>query len=170
MFLLLVALLFVALSGMAWRLNALAGHEVPVAPATDGVSRELTRLDPFSFFVIQGEDWGADYVVVGATGTFAVRIGETAVDGRVGRDLRRTKRAVQRVKEGAGVARVHTSVHGVLCLPGRQFQPRIKRRVKVIPWSMLAQVVVDGQRTVTPHQAQRVVESLGVIETPEFKY
>src|SRR5439155_22710759 len=124
MSLFLLARMFVGLSGMGWRLNALAGHEVPVAPATDGVSRELTRLDPFSFFVIQGEDWGADYVVVGATGTFAVRIGETSVDGRVGRDLRRTNRAVQRVKEGAGVARVHTSTHGVLCLPGRQFRPR----------------------------------------------
>jgi hypothetical protein len=170
MFLLLVALLFVALSGMAWRLSKDVAHQVPVEPAVEGVGRELMRLDPFSFFVLEGQEWGADQVVVGATGTYAIRIGETSIDGRVRRDVRRTRRAVRRLKEGTGVARVHTSVHGILCLPGRQFRPRTKRKIRVIPWSMLAQQVVEGQRSVTPHQAQRVVESLGVMETPEFNY
>jgi hypothetical protein len=170
MFLLLVALLFVALSGLAWRVSKDVAHQVPTEPAEDGLVRELTRLDPFSFFVIDGVEWGADHVVVGATGTYAVRIGQTSIDGRYRKDVRKVRRAVRRVKEGTGVARVHTTVHGILCLPGRQFRPRTKRQVKVVPWSMVAQALVERQRSVTPHQAQRVVESLGVMETPEFRY
>ena len=40
------------------------------------VSRELARLDPFSFFVIAGGGYGAEHVVVGTTGTFVIRVGD----------------------------------------------------------------------------------------------
>ncbi len=155
-----LALLLVSLSGLAWIIKGRADGPAPAAPAAGSVSRELTRLDAFSFFVMPGEDFGADHVVVGATGAFAIRVGQATVDGNLRREIARARRAAKRVTQGAGVAAVHTSVRPILCLPGRGFRPRTSRGVKVIPWRQVVSEVAERQRTVTPHQAQRVVEAL----------
>jgi hypothetical protein len=170
-----LAVCALALFGIAWRL--LVGRSAS-SPSPNGngigngngaaasVSRELTRLDPFSFFVLSGQQFGADHVVVGPTGAFVIRVGHASVDGDISRDLAETRRAAKRVKQGAGVASIHTGIQPVLALPGRQFPPRTDRGVKVIPWGMVVAEVADRQRTVSSHQVQRVAEALGGLPRP----
>ena len=48
----------------------------PAPGAYAAVARELGRLDAYSFFVLPGQDWGADFAVVGTTGAFLVTVCE----------------------------------------------------------------------------------------------
>ena len=137
------------------RPSTAAGTSVAAA-----VSRELARLDPFTFFVLSGSPFGVERVVVGSTGTFVVHVGAEAIDGSNRRELTRLKRAARRVRRQAGAASVHTSVHPVLCLPGRQFTPLVQRGVKVIPWGAVVAEVSGRSRRASPHQAQRVAQRL----------
>src|SRR5947208_1584064 len=91
--------------------------------ASAGVSRELARLDPFSFFVISGDAFGVERVVVGSTGTFVIHVVEESVDGSIRGALRATRKAARRARRQAGAAALNTSVRPVLCLQGRQFAP-----------------------------------------------
>jgi len=135
------------------------------APGPDGVaagvSRELTRLDPFTFKVLPGDRYGAEHVVVGATGTFVIVAGHASIDGQLARDVAGARRAANRVRRSAGSTAVHTSVHALLCLPGRQFPPRTRRGVRIIPWGSVVSEVADRSRSVTLHQSKRVAERLG---------
>ena len=137
-------------------------HRAPVHPngAAMGVSRELARLDPFSFFVIDGEPFGAERVVVGSTGAFVIHASEETVDGGIRRDVSAARKAARRARRRAGQAAVHTEFHPVLCLKGRQFAPFVRRGVKVIPWSLVVNEVAARGRTATQHQARRVAECL----------
>src|SRR5256714_11062655 len=133
MFMVSLALLLASLSCLAWIIKGHADGPAPAAPAAASVSRELTRLDAFSFFVIPGVDFGADHVVVGATGAFAIRVGQATIDGNLRREIARARRAAERGNPGAGVAAVHTPVRPILCLPGRGLRPPTPRRAEVIP-------------------------------------
>jgi len=161
MFMVPLALMLVALSALAWIINENSDGPARTGSTVASVSRELARLDAFSFFVLPGEDYGADHVVVGATGAFAIRVGQATIDGNIRRDVARARRAAKRVTQGVGVAAVHTTIRPVLCLPGRQFRPRTAWGVKVIPWGQVVSELAERQRTVTPHQTRRVVEALG---------
>jgi hypothetical protein len=157
------ALVVGALAGLMWRQVSPARAPSGSVPVTASVRRELTRLDPFSFFVLSGREFGVDHVVVGGTGTFAIRVGQESVDGRFRREVLEARRGAKRVRRAAGSSAVHTRVQPMLCLPGRQFAPRTVRGVKVIPWGVLVTEIVQGRRDVTPHQTQRVAEALGGI-------
>ncbi len=54
--------------------------------ATAAVARELGRLDAYSFFVLPGHEWNADYAVIGTTGAFLIAVcdlaGVALVDAR----------------------------------------------------------------------------------------
>jgi hypothetical protein len=147
-------------------LHAHREHAI-VAGAVAGVSRELARLDPFSFFVISGEAFGVERVVVGATGTFVIHAAARTLNGGIRRDLAVVRRAAKRARRQAGEAAVHTKVHALLCLQGRQFAPFVRRGVKVIPWASVVTEVAGRSRLATPHQAQRVAERLGA---PVFRH
>ena len=167
MVLALAAVLALALAGAAWIL--LTRRSAPSGPtlATSSVSRELTRLDPFSFFVISGRSYGVEHVVVGTTGTFAIAVGSSSVDGGGYRSAAgRAKRGVRRVRQGAGPAAVHTSMQALVCLPGRQFEPRTVRGARVIPWGSLVAEIAGRQRSVTQNQAQRIAANLGALPGP----
>jgi len=133
-----------------------------------GVSRELSRLDPFSFFVIPGHEYGLDHVVVGTTGAYAIRVGRDTVDGRYRKDIAHAKRGAVRVRRGAGQAAIHTKVQPVVCLPGRQFAPTTRRGVRVIPWGRLVPEIAERSRTVLPNQARRFAEALGGLPAPRM--
>jgi hypothetical protein len=129
--------------------------------SAEGVVRELNRLDEFSFIVVPGDEYGTDHIVVGPTGAHAIRIAQRTVDENYRRDLRRARRASKRVCRELGPASVHTSVYPVLCMPGRQFPPKSRRSVRVVPWTMVIQAISEGHGdTLTPHQVKRVVEEL----------
>jgi hypothetical protein len=140
-------------------------HEAPSA-ATPAVSRELARLDPFSFFVLSGGPFGVERVVVGITGTFVIHVTSHTVDGSLRRDLAVVRRAAKRARRHAGPTLLHTSIHPVLCVQGRQFRPFVRRGVRVIPWSSVVREVSARTKATSQHQAQRVAEQLG---SPAFR-
>src|SRR5438445_2908028 len=103
MYVALGALFAVSAAGFAWKLRARPRGPVGGKDAAS-VSRELTRLDPFSFFVLPGDLYGVDQVVVGTTGAFAIRVGECSVDGKIGKDVALARRGAARLRRGAGQA------------------------------------------------------------------
>jgi hypothetical protein len=50
--------------------------DAPERPATGhaAAARALGRLDAFSFFVLPGQEWNADFAVIGTTGAFLVAV------------------------------------------------------------------------------------------------
>jgi len=143
-----------------------AHHEHHPNGALAAVSRELARLDPFSFFVIDGGAFGAERVVVGSTGAFVIRVGDEGIDGRIGRDVSAVRRACRKARRQADGAATSTVFNPVLCLPGRPFAHFTKRGVKVIPWASLVSEVAGRPRTATLHQVGRVASRLGA---PAFR-
>ena len=129
--------------------------------ALAAVSRELTRLDPFSFFVIDGGAFGAEHVVVGSTGAFVIHVGEAAVDGRIRWDVSAARKACRRARRQAGDAAISTAFHPVLCLPGRPFEHFTRGGVKVIPWSSVVHEVAARPRRANLHQVRRIADKLG---------
>jgi hypothetical protein len=124
------------------------------------VSRELSRLDPFSFFVLPGGGHGVDHIVVGATGTFAITVGFRSLEDGCRGETRKARRGAKRVRRAAGTAAVHSRVQPLVCLPGRSFEAKNVRGVRVIPWGSLLMEIAGRSRTLTRHQAQRIAESL----------
>jgi hypothetical protein len=157
------AALTLTLAVLMWRYG---GRPRPTASSPDAaaVSRELTRLDPFSFFVLPGRDYGVDHVVVGTTGAFAIRVGRGGVEGKIGKDVAQARRGAQRVRRSAGQAAVHSSVQPLVCLPGRQFAPKTKRGVRIVPWGTIVAEIAARNRSVSPNQARRFVEQLGGLQ------
>jgi hypothetical protein len=125
------------------------------------VRRELTRLDPFSFFVLAGERYGVEHVIVGTTGAFAVSVSDASIDGKFRRDLARATRAARAVRQAAGQTAVHTKVQPLVCLTGRQFGAKTVRGAKLIPWGAVVSEIAGRSRTVSPNQARRIAEALG---------
>jgi hypothetical protein len=146
-----------------FEMSVLHLRSVPNPPhtAASGVSRELARLDPFSFFVISGEQFGVERVVVGSTGTFVLHTTQRTITGPLRHELAVARKAAKRVRNRAAESAVHTTVHAVLCLQGRQFAPFVRRGVKVIPWASIVREVAGRNRVASQHQMQRVAERLG---------
>jgi hypothetical protein len=130
------------------------------------VSRELSRLDPFSFFVLPGRPFGVDHVVIGATGAYSITVGCRSVEEGCRGEVRRARRGAKRVRHGAGSAALHAPVQALVCLPGRHFAARTARGVRVIPWGSLVAEIAGRSRNLTRHQAQRIAESLGGLSHP----
>jgi hypothetical protein len=157
----LVSAPIVAIAG--WRLANRPRPTPGANGAAASVRRELSRLDPFSFFVISGHPYGVDQVVVGTTGSFAISVGREPVDGNFRRDVARARRGAKRLRQGAGPAAVHSRFQALVCLPGRQFVAKSSRGARVIPWGDVVTEIVSRSRSVTPHQAQRIADALGAL-------
>jgi hypothetical protein len=154
----LVALVVVcfAVLVMAWRVCSRAGSVGdPHRPGRARLEKELARLDPWSFHALPGRDFGADHVVVGTTGAFAIKV---APAPRVG-TVAATRRAAKRLRRRLGAAAYHGGVHALLCIDGSVL-PRTTRGVRVVPRSLLVKEVAERERTAQPHQVRRVAETL----------
>ncbi|MDP9343599.1 MAG: hypothetical protein M3Q23_16215 [Actinomycetota bacterium] len=125
---------------------------------------ELARLDPWSFHVLPGESFGVDSIVVGTTGSFAIRVVQEGISAMVGKrppGRRGLRRAARRLERRLNELGVHTRVEAVLCSVGASgFAPRTLRGVRVIPRILLVRELSERQRVLLPHQAQRAARSL----------
>ena len=148
-----------AVLAMAWRVWSRA-VEATSAAASRGMrlDKELSRLDPWSFRALPGREFGADHVVVGTTGAFAINLSRSGSVREV-RSVGDARRAARRLKRRLGAAAYHGGVHALLCVDGVP-APRTILGVKVVPRSMIVKEVAERGRTAQPHQVQRVVETL----------
>jgi Fe2+ transport system protein FeoA len=128
------------------------------------LAAELARLDPWSFHVLPGEGFGVDSVVVGTTGSFAIRAVHEDAPAMVARrppGHRGLRRAARRLERRLAELGLHTGAEAVLCSAGPTgFAPRTVRGVRVIPRVLLVRELAERQRILEPHQAQRAAQSL----------
>src|SRR5919197_1082519 len=155
MLVVLVVVCFAVLA-MAWRIWS---RGAPVAdsmrPNLVRVEKELSRLDPWSFQLLPGREFGADHVVVGTTGAFAIKVASGS--GTV--SVAAARRAAKRLRRRLGSAAYHGGVHALLCVDGSVL-PRTVRGVRVVPRSLVVKEVAERTRTAQPHQVQRVAKTL----------
>ena len=92
----------------------------------DRLLPELERLDPWSFWVASGDEFGADRVVIGTTGAFIlvvnqqegyvnVGLGRVKVGGKPVASVRSLKRKARRLKRKLSGMAVYTDVEAVVC-------------------------------------------------------
>jgi hypothetical protein len=97
------------------------------ATSHPAAARALGRLDPYSFFVVPGHDWDADFAVVGTTGAFLVKVcdlpGVAKVEARrpvVGdqpvRGLRRLRGGAKRFTSKLDGAATSATAVPIVCL------------------------------------------------------
>jgi hypothetical protein len=124
----------------------------------------MARLDPWSFHVLPGAAFGVDHVVVGTTGSFAIRVASGDVEAMVSNrppGRRGLRRAAGRLGHRLGSIGVHTGAQAVLCSAGPSgFAPRTVRGVRVVPRELLVREISERRRVLMPHQAQRAARSL----------
>jgi hypothetical protein len=132
--------------------------------STPQLTPELAHLDPWSFHVLPGQGFGVDTVVVGTTGSFAIRVVDQDVTAMVARrppGHRGLRRAAKRLAHRLAGLGVHTGVEAVLCsVDPSGFAPRTVRGVRVIPRVLLVRELAERQRVLQPHQARRAAHSL----------
>jgi hypothetical protein len=91
------------------------------------VAKELGRLDAYSFFVLPGHDWSADFAVVGTTGGFLVLVCDLAGVARVGgwrpivgsepvTGVRRLRAGARRFTARLADAAMFATVQPIVCL------------------------------------------------------
>ncbi len=68
----------------AWPTTATMVSVEPGATAHAAVSRALSRLDPYSFFVVPAHGWNGDFAVVGTTGAYLIATCDLEGVARVG--------------------------------------------------------------------------------------
>ena len=91
------------------------------------VARQLGRLDAYSFFVVPGQDWNADFAVVGTTGAFLVAVCDRAgvarvearrptVGGEAVPGLRKLRAGAKAFTARLGAASMFAEVVPIVCL------------------------------------------------------
>ncbi len=140
------------------------------------LARDLSRLDPWSFWVVptEPEEIG-EFTVVGTTGAFLVAAcglegyvsGDGArlgVAGRPVRGLVEVRRAARRQRGRLASAAVFTEVEPVVCLTRAVAgAPRRVRGVLVLPLADLVRGITDREKVLLPNRARRGAESLGLV-------
>jgi len=140
------------------------------ADALAQVTRELGRLDAWSFWSVPGTD---HVVVAGTTGVFLVvpeiRDGFLSVEGRhVTVDgahvrLRPIRAAARRLRNKLGTGAVGVAIEPMLCLTrATAGAPRTVQDVRIVPISGLAADIARREKVLPPVRAQRVVRTLGM--------
>lgn len=138
------------------------------------VARVLGRLDAYSFFVVPGHDWEADFAVVGTTGAFLVRVcdlaGVARVDARrptVGGSavpgLRRLRSGAKRLTLKLGDAAMFASTVPIVCLTRAIAGPPVEgARVLFVRVDDLAREISARPAVQSHTRAQSAVRALGV--------
>jgi len=138
------------------------------------LGRELSRLDPWSYWVVPlPRERVGDFLVVGTTGAFLVAVcgSEGRVSGngsrvKVGRrpvrGLSRVRRAARRLRGRLAQVAVYTEVEPVVCLTRAVAgAPRRVRDVLVVGLPDLVREITGRPKALVPSRARRAAESLG---------
>lgn len=149
-----------------------APQQGTIGPAA--VARVLGRLDAYSFFVVPGHEWEADFAVVGTTGAFLVRvcdlvgvarvdarrptIGDSAVPG-----LRRLRSGAKRLTVKLGDAAMLASTVPIVCLTRAVAGPAVEGAgVRFVRVDDLARDISARPAVQSHTRAQSAVRALGV--------
>ena len=136
------------------------------------VHRELSRLDPWSFWTVPEAVRGADFSVVGSTGAFALAtcslegyvkqsttrlvIGDQAVSG-----LWRLRRAARKVRDRLLSTGLDVRVEPILCLTRAFPAPATSvRGVRAVNVDRLVEDIAERQRIIDPKRAERIAQKL----------
>ncbi|MGH2539123.1 MAG: hypothetical protein ACRDGK_01220 [Actinomycetota bacterium] len=138
------------------------------------VARELGRLDAYSFFIVPGHDWNADFGVIGTTGAFLIGVcdlaGVARVDGRrptVGeeavRGLRRLRVGARRFSSKLGGASMFARVVPVVSLTEAIAGPPVEAAgVRFVKAADLARDISARPGVQTHTRAQASARALGM--------
>jgi hypothetical protein len=146
------------------------GSPVP-DPGTDRVVRELSRLDPWSYWRTAEE--GGTVTVVGVTGAWVVAAfggaGEvTSLAGRVKVGdrtvpVRRLKRMAKQARTKLGSASVDMRVEPVVCCTDAHLgKPKVAGGVRFVPVGSLVRDLTDREKVLQFSRAQKAAEALGL--------
>lgn len=138
------------------------------------VARALRRLDAYSFFVVPGDEWHADFAVVGTTGAFLVSVcdlaGVARVDARrptVGErpvaGLRRLRAGAKRCTTKLGQASMFATVEPIVCLTQAIAGPPVEHAgVRFTKVDDLARSISARPAVQSHTRAQVAARALGV--------
>jgi len=134
---------------------------------------ELERLDPWSFWVASGEDFGADRVVIGTTGAFIlvvnqeegyvnVSLGRVKVGGKPVASVRSLKRKVRKLKRKLSGMAVDTDVEAVVCPTNAILgAPKDVKGVWVAKPADVVKVISRRANAIPRQTARRAAQALG---------
>ena len=137
------------------------------------IAAQLTRLDPFTFWILPYQGAG-DFVVVGSTGAFLIAAvtatgtadvhrGRLRVDGASLDGHRRLGVEAKRLRSTLSQAAVPVHVEPVICLThATAGAPRADRKIRVVQVRDLAKEIADRPHTLPRLRAQRVARALGM--------
>ncbi len=139
------------------------------------VSKELHRLDPFSFWVVPaGARSAGDMVVVGITGVFliaswpapgafSIERGRPTVDEQAIPAIRALRSDAKGLRSRLSGASVSAEVQPVVCLThGSIGMPRDVKRVRVVGIAELVSDLTSRPRILELPRVQRAARALGV--------
>ena len=146
------------------------------------VSRELKRLDPWTYWVVPApaEEFG-DFVVLGTTGAFLVAaVGTEGYAETTGRSLKISgrkvggmsslRRSARRIRGRLASAAVFAEVEPVACLTRAPAgAPRTVGGVRAVPVSELIRDLTERPKVLLPNRARRGAESLGLATDQQSK-
>jgi hypothetical protein len=144
------------------------------AGAHASVARALGRLDAYSFFVVPGHDWDADFAVVGTTGAFLITVcdlpGLAQVEARrpvVGeapvRGLRKLRSGAKRFTNRLGAAATFASAVPIVCLTRAVAGPPVDGAgVRFAKVADLAREISARPAVQSHTRAQTAARALGV--------
>ena len=153
------------------------GSEPARADALVPITKELGRLDAWSFWIVPGDD---HVVVAGTTGIFLVvpEAGEGIVeaDGRRvqvgGRPVRvrPVRAAARRLRSQLGTGAVGARIEPILCLTrATAGGPRDVGGVRIVPVRGLAADIARRDKVLPVTRAQRVARTLGMTVAGDHK-
>ncbi len=139
------------------------------------VSRELHRLDPWSFWFVPApaEEFG-DFIVVGTTGAFLVMVvGSEGYAETTGRTLRvngkkvpglaALRRSARKIRGRLAATAVFVEVEPTACFTRAPAgAPRTVAGVRAVPVSLLVRDLTDRPKVLLPNRARKGAMSLGL--------
>jgi predicted dehydrogenase len=157
------------------QLGQVAVREGPVEKTDDDVRRlrrELSRLDPWSFWSVPSNERGADFSVVGTTGAFAIattslegyvrptsaglRVGDRPVSG-----LWRLRRAARKVHDRLLASGLDARVETIVCLTRAFPAPATSvRGVRAVHVERLVDDIAQRPRVIDAKRAERLAQKL----------
>ena len=136
------------------------------------VRRELSRLDPWSFWVVPATARGSEFSVVGTTGAFAIAtcslegyvkatpmrfvVGERAVGG-----LRRLRAAARTMRNRLLASSLDVRVEPIVCFTRAFPSPATTvRGVRAVNLDRLVEDIAERPRTVDAKRTERIAQKL----------
>lgn len=138
------------------------------------VARQLGRLDAYSFFVVPGQDWNADFAVVGTTGAFLVAVCDRAgvarvearrptVGGEAVPGLRKLRAGAKAFTARLGAASMFAEVVPIVCLTQAIAGPPVDGAgVRFAKVQDLAREISGRPRAQSHTRAQAAARAIGM--------